>query len=130
MFIFVVQTLHKKWNEIRMKQQAGGKHMGNNWFLRTLKFEMKVYKFWLKWNPNHPGVEFLKSLVSTSRAGLIEYYKKMGLDFEHRKKFKISITFNKIEPRNDLFFLPMFYIVLLHFFFKLLLIFLIFYNFL
>jgi hypothetical protein len=27
MFIFVVQTLQNKWNEICMKQLAGGKHM-------------------------------------------------------------------------------------------------------
>jgi hypothetical protein len=41
MFIFVVQTLQKKWNEIHMKQLAGGKHMENDCFPRTLKFEMK-----------------------------------------------------------------------------------------
>jgi hypothetical protein len=40
MFIFVVQTLQKKWNEIRMKELAGGKFMENDCFLRTLKFEM------------------------------------------------------------------------------------------
>jgi hypothetical protein len=40
MFIFVVPTLQKKWNEIRMKELAGGKCMENNCFLRTLKFEM------------------------------------------------------------------------------------------
>jgi hypothetical protein len=42
MFIFAVQTLQKKWNETRMKQLAGGKHMENDCFSRTLKFEMKV----------------------------------------------------------------------------------------
>jgi hypothetical protein len=40
MFIFVVQTLQKKWNKICMKQLAGGKHMENNCFLRTFKFEI------------------------------------------------------------------------------------------
>ena len=30
----------KKWNETYMKQLAGGKHMENNCFPRTLKFEM------------------------------------------------------------------------------------------
>jgi hypothetical protein len=41
MFIFVIQTLQKrKWNEISMKQLAGGKHMENDCFPRTLKFEM------------------------------------------------------------------------------------------
>jgi hypothetical protein len=40
MFIFIVQTLQKKWNEIRMKQLAGRKHMENDCFPRTLKFEM------------------------------------------------------------------------------------------
>jgi hypothetical protein len=42
MFIFVVQTLQKKWNKIRMKQLASGKHMENDCFPRTLKFEMNV----------------------------------------------------------------------------------------
>jgi hypothetical protein len=42
MFIFVVQTLQKKWNEIRMKKLAGGKCMENDCFLSTLKF--KIYK--------------------------------------------------------------------------------------
>jgi hypothetical protein len=42
MFIFVEQTLQKKWNEICMKQLASGKHMENNCFPRTLKFEMEV----------------------------------------------------------------------------------------
>jgi hypothetical protein len=45
MFIFVVQTLQKKWNEIRMKQLAGGKRMENDYFLRTLKFEMQCGSF-------------------------------------------------------------------------------------
>jgi hypothetical protein len=36
MFIFVIQTLQKKWNEICMKQLAGGKHMKNDCFPRTL----------------------------------------------------------------------------------------------
>ena len=40
MFIFVLPTLQKKWNEIRMKEQADGKCMENNCFLKTLKFEM------------------------------------------------------------------------------------------
>jgi serine/threonine protein kinase len=40
MFIFVVPTLQKNWNEIRMKELAGGKCMENDCFLRTLKFEM------------------------------------------------------------------------------------------
>jgi hypothetical protein len=40
MFIFVVQTLQNKWNKICMKQLAGGKHMENDCFPRTLKFEM------------------------------------------------------------------------------------------
>jgi hypothetical protein len=42
MFIFVVQTLQNKWNKICMKQLASGKHMENDCFLRTLKFE-KLY---------------------------------------------------------------------------------------
>jgi hypothetical protein len=42
MFIFVIQTLQKKWNEIYMKQLAGGKHMENDCFPRTLKFEMTL----------------------------------------------------------------------------------------
>jgi hypothetical protein len=32
--------LQKKWNEICMKQLVGGKHMENDCFPRTLKFEM------------------------------------------------------------------------------------------
>jgi hypothetical protein len=40
MFIFVLQTLQKKWNEICMKQLASGKRMENDCFPRTLKFEM------------------------------------------------------------------------------------------
>jgi hypothetical protein len=36
MFIFVIQTLQKKWNEIYMKQLADGKHMENDCFPRTL----------------------------------------------------------------------------------------------
>jgi hypothetical protein len=40
MFIFVVPTLQKKWNEIHMKELAGGKYMENDCFLGTLKFEM------------------------------------------------------------------------------------------
>jgi hypothetical protein len=43
MFIFVVPTLQKKWNEIRMKELAGGKYMENDCFLRTLKFEMACF---------------------------------------------------------------------------------------
>jgi hypothetical protein len=42
MLIFVIQTLQKKWNEICMKQLAGGKHVENNCLLRTLQFEMLV----------------------------------------------------------------------------------------
>jgi hypothetical protein len=30
----------KKWNKIRMKQLAGGKHMEKDCFPRTLKFKM------------------------------------------------------------------------------------------
>jgi hypothetical protein len=41
MFIFVVPTLQKKWNEIRMKELVGGKCMENDCFLRILKFEMQ-----------------------------------------------------------------------------------------
>jgi hypothetical protein len=44
MFIFVVSTLQKKWNEIRMKELAGGKCMKNDCFLRTLKFEMFIWR--------------------------------------------------------------------------------------
>jgi hypothetical protein len=47
MFIFVVPTLQNKWNEICMKQLAGGKHMENSCFPRTLKFEM--YHLYAKW---------------------------------------------------------------------------------
>jgi hypothetical protein len=36
----------KKWNEICMIQLAGGKHMENNCFLRTLKFEMLFLMSW------------------------------------------------------------------------------------
>jgi hypothetical protein len=35
----------KKWNEICMKQLAGGKHMKNDCFPRTLKFEMEDLSF-------------------------------------------------------------------------------------
>jgi hypothetical protein len=38
--MFVVQILQKKWNKICMKQLDGGKHMENDCFPRTLKFEM------------------------------------------------------------------------------------------
>jgi hypothetical protein len=41
MFIFVIQTLQNKWNEICMKQLAGGKHIENDCIPRTLKFEMQ-----------------------------------------------------------------------------------------
>jgi hypothetical protein len=44
MFIFVVQTWQKKLNEICMKQLAGGKHMENDCFPRTLKFELNGRK--------------------------------------------------------------------------------------
>jgi hypothetical protein len=40
MFIFVVPTLQKRQNKIRMKELAGGKYMENDCFLKTLKFEM------------------------------------------------------------------------------------------
>ena len=40
MFIFVIQTMQIKWNKICIKQLAGGKHMENNCFLKTLKFKM------------------------------------------------------------------------------------------
>jgi hypothetical protein len=40
MFKFVLQTLQNKWNKICMKQLVGGKHMENDCFPRTLKFEM------------------------------------------------------------------------------------------
>jgi hypothetical protein len=39
--MFVVPTLQKKWNEIRMKELASGKCMENDCFLRTFKFKMK-----------------------------------------------------------------------------------------
>jgi hypothetical protein len=42
MFIFVVPTLQKKWNEIRVKELTGKKCMENDCFLRTLKFEMCI----------------------------------------------------------------------------------------
>jgi hypothetical protein len=45
MFIFVVQILQKKWNKIRMKQLDSGKHMENDYFSRTLKFEMRMIDF-------------------------------------------------------------------------------------
>jgi hypothetical protein len=44
MFIFVIQTLRKKWNEIYMKQLAGGKHMEYDCFSKTLKFEMNKFE--------------------------------------------------------------------------------------
>jgi hypothetical protein len=44
MFIFVIQTLRKKWNDIFMKQLAGGKHMEYDCFPKTLKFEMHQYQ--------------------------------------------------------------------------------------
>jgi hypothetical protein len=40
----LIQTLQNKWNEIFMKQLAGRKHMENDCFPRTLKFEMRVLK--------------------------------------------------------------------------------------
>jgi hypothetical protein len=43
MFIFVVQTLQKKWNEICMEQLAGGKRMENDCFPRTLFSEDVVF---------------------------------------------------------------------------------------
>jgi hypothetical protein len=43
--MFVVQILQNKWNEICMKELAGGKHMENDYFPGTLKFEMVPYKF-------------------------------------------------------------------------------------
>ena len=53
MFIFVVQTLQYKWNKICMKQLAGGKHMENDCFPRTLKFKMwhLVSKWGVKADP-------------------------------------------------------------------------------
>ena len=36
MFIFVIQSLQKNWNEICMKQLVGGKQMENDCFLKTL----------------------------------------------------------------------------------------------
>jgi hypothetical protein len=44
MSIFVVQTLQNKWKEICMKQLADGKHMENDYFPRTLKFEMRLLR--------------------------------------------------------------------------------------
>lgn len=41
MFIFVIQTIPKKWNEIYMEPLANGKRVGNNSFLRILKFKMQ-----------------------------------------------------------------------------------------
>jgi hypothetical protein len=43
MFILVIQTLQKKWNEICMKQLAGEKHMENDCFPRTLKLKMLLF---------------------------------------------------------------------------------------
>jgi hypothetical protein len=45
--MFVVETLQNKWNKICMKQLAGGKHIENNYFLRTLKFEMLPRRLWM-----------------------------------------------------------------------------------
>jgi hypothetical protein len=39
MFIFVIQTLQKKWNKIRMKQLAGGKYMEKDYFSRTFEVQ-------------------------------------------------------------------------------------------
>jgi hypothetical protein len=44
MFIFVVQTLQNKWNEIYMKQLAGGKHMENDCFPRTFEMKYKPHR--------------------------------------------------------------------------------------
>ena len=44
----LIQTLRNKWNKICMKQLAGGKHMENNCFPRTLKFKMKWKYFIIK----------------------------------------------------------------------------------
>jgi hypothetical protein len=49
MFIFITQTLQNKWNEICKKQVAGGKHMENDYFPRTLKFEMDTMI--CRWRP-------------------------------------------------------------------------------
>jgi hypothetical protein len=46
MFTFVLQNLQRKWNKIRMKQRADGKHMENDCFPRTLKY--KMYVLWLE----------------------------------------------------------------------------------
>jgi hypothetical protein len=40
MIIFVMQTLQKKWNKIHMEQLASGKRIENNYFPRTLTFEI------------------------------------------------------------------------------------------
>jgi hypothetical protein len=64
MFIFIVQTLQKKWNEICMKQLTGGKHMQNDCFPRTLKFEIEL----LMQNKHYLEVvdRFLQDIPDTS----------------------------------------------------------------
>jgi hypothetical protein len=60
MFIYVVQTLQKKWNEICIKQLADGKYIENDCFPRTLKFEMLYFAPYVFYNAKH----FLHQLYS------------------------------------------------------------------
>jgi hypothetical protein len=51
--------MQKKWNEICMKELAGGKYMENKFFLRTLKFKMSLLR--LIFSPLKKIKKFIKS---------------------------------------------------------------------
>ena len=65
MFIFVVQTLQKKWNKIHMKQLASEKHMENDCFPRTLKFKMSQSPLRPGSHDNNESVTLIKYTCST-----------------------------------------------------------------
>jgi hypothetical protein len=94
MFIFVVPTLQKKWNEIRMKELAGGKCMENDCFVRTLKFEMH-YKDSTLINgankpPNGPNPNLTMQFIK-----FIYYNDKFSL-------YKITFKTNKYQLLLDI----------------------------
>jgi hypothetical protein len=87
MFIFIVQTLQNKWNEICMKQLAGGKHMENDCFPRTLKFEM---------DPCQQKNSQLYIHTYKCRVGIWAKHVQLDLEVVHKrsKKRRLPINFH------------------------------------
>ena len=88
MFIFVIQILPKKWNEICMKQLACGKQMENNCLPRTLKLKMESCKL------SHVELNFF---VHEKGLFTFIYSLKVWRQYVLEVKFKIEINHQSLS---------------------------------